>query len=151
MKPWHAILFASIAVLVGCGSRPTSDARFSPRPPEDLTIAVTVIAPEGSSPEPARFVIEPGGQLRAAVGAGSTPETFPPKTRLLTDAQVSQLYGILAREGLALPANAASRDTPRIEVTVIAGDTRRTGRHALDDPEARLVVDRCQSLARLGD
>ncbi|MEM9661348.1 MAG: hypothetical protein AAF937_03460 [Planctomycetota bacterium] len=149
MKAPATILLACVALVIGCGSRPTADARFSPRPPEDLTIAVTVVAPEGSSPEPARFVIEPGGQLRAASGAGSRPETLPPMTRLLTDAQVTQLYGIIAREGLALPTDAPSADEPRIEVTVIAGDRRRTGRHELTDADARVVVDRCRQLARL--
>ena len=149
MKAQTPILLACSALVIGCGSRPTADVRFSPRPPEDLTIAVTVIAPEGSSPEPARFVIEPGGQLRAAVGAGSAPETLPPMTRLLTDAQVTQLYGVIAREGLALPTDAPTTDQPRSEVTVIAGDRRRTGRHELTDADARVVVERCRALARL--
>lgn len=138
------------AVCAGCGARPARTDAFPPRPPADLTIAVTVIAAEGSMPEPARFVIEPGGQLRAATGAGSAPDTLPPRTRLLTDAQVTQLYGIIAREGLALPTQTPTANQPRIEVTVIAGDSRKTGRHALTDAEAMLLVDRCRRLARLG-
>lgn len=150
MNARTAIVTLACLLLIGCGARPPATGTVSPRPPADLTIAVTVIAAEGSSPEPARFVIEPGGQLRAALGAGATPETLPPRTRLLTDAQVSQLYGIIAREGLTLPTDGPTAAEPRIEVTVIAGDRRRTGRHELTDAEARLVVDRCRRLARLG-
>ncbi len=143
------ILFAITAVLVGCAPRPSGTLTGSPRPPADLTIAVTVIADEGSTPGPARFVIEPGGQLRAATGGGATPDTLPPRTRRLSDAQVTQLYGVIVREGLALPTALPRADEPRIEVTVIVGDERHTGLHALTDPEARAVVDRCRRLARL--
>ncbi len=149
MKAKPGILLAYAALLAGCAPRPAADDRFAPRPPEDLTIAITVIGPEGSSPEPARFVIEPGGLLRAAVGAGSAPEMLPPRTRRLTDAQVGQVYGMIARQGLALPTDSPGASEPRIEVTVTAGDRRSTGRHPHADADARALVDRCRRLARL--
>lgn len=73
------------------------------RPPPDLALAVTVIGREGGEPaslEPARFVIEPDGVLRAATGEGVGPGVYPPRTRQLTDTQVREVYAMLVRSGL---------------------------------------------------
>ena len=47
-----------------------------------------------------RFVIQPDGVLRAARGAGVSLDILPPRTRELTQAQLSHIYNLAVREGL---------------------------------------------------
>lgn len=45
---------------------------------------------------PARYVVEPDGLFRAAVGAGATTRVYPPRTKYLTDRQMADLWRKLA-------------------------------------------------------
>lgn len=104
--------------------------------------------------EPARFVIEPDGVLRAATGAGVGPTVYPPRTRRLTDAQVNEVYSVVTRQGLdrgvggkpfrlgdAQPAGAW------IIVEVTAHEHRRSTIYRPDDE--RLIVDLVRHLRKL--
>lgn len=132
-----------------CGRTALGGSPPGTRPPADLLISVLVLADDGSDPAPGLFVIEPGGQLRAAIGAGAARDVLPPRTRQLTDTQVSHLYGTILRKGLALPTASPTPQRPRIEITVIAHNARQRGIHPADDADAREIVAMCQRLARI--
>jgi hypothetical protein len=157
----HARPILLVPILLGlallasaCGRPAARDLPANPRPPADLLISVLVLADDGSDPQPGLFVIEPGGQLRAATGAGAARDALPPRTRQLSDTQVNQVYGTIVRNGLALDGPAtrgpsAAPPRPRIEVTVIANGARRRGIHPIDDADARELVAMCRRLARI--
>jgi hypothetical protein len=131
------------------------------RPPEDLTIAVTVAGLDSPDPvfAPSRFIIEPGGLLRAAVGPGVSERVFPPRTRRLSDAQINEVYTLIVREGLALPrsfAPAPVLSTRRddvahgVVVSLTVDDQRTAALHTPEaSPHARELVARLRQLARL--
>lgn len=101
-------LICTITHVGACRSGPTAPAGGAipigeTRPPADFALAVTVMGEEGTTGwvlEPARFVIEPDGVLRAATGAGVGPTVYPPRTRRLTDLQVREIHNIVTRQGL---------------------------------------------------
>lgn len=143
------LLLLLTLILTSCTTRVIPAPAGPARPPADLKISVLVLTPAGTEPEPALFVVEPGGQLRAATGEGVARDVIPPRTRLLSDLQVGQLYGTILREGLALPASSPAPGEPRIEITVIVDNARTRGVHSADAPAARALVERCRELARL--
>lgn len=111
---------------------------------------ISVVVGPGGELEPARFVIEPGGQLRASTGAGATRDTLPPRTRLLSDTQVTDLYGLIVRRGLALPGEGTPGAGTPIAVSVVAHDERSTAIHdSASSSDARALVERLRRLARL--
>ncbi len=72
-------------------------------------------APKGPAPEvrPARYVIEPDGYLRAALGPGATDRTFPPPSRRLTTAQLDALWALVAQtDWLAQGSDRADQAPP---------------------------------------
>ena len=155
-------LVCTIPLVSACGSTPHTEPRGAiptgdPRPPADFALAVTVMGEEvttGWVLEPARFVIEPDGVLRAATGAGVGPSVYPPRTRRLTDAQVSDVYSVVTRQGLdrgiggkpfrlgdAQPAGAW------IVVEVTAHEHRRSTIYRPEDE--RRVIDLVRHLRKL--
>lgn len=149
-------------LLCGCDTR-TIDSRLErnpPRPPADLAVSVTVAAGPDATLSPAKFVIEPGGQLRASTGLGATRDHFPTRTRMLSDAQVTQIYADIVRGGLDLPARGLdlppdtriSREPGRslVSISVTVDNTRRISvLDADEDENVRKLVARLRSLARL--
>ncbi|PHQ82410.1 MAG: hypothetical protein COB69_02005 [Phycisphaera sp.] len=108
-----ALLACALAFLstFGCAkpvyepSQPHAFARGETRPPRDFALAVTVFGQpthdqRNTAQEPARFVIQPDGVLRAAQGSGVSLDTFPPRTRTLTQPQIANLYAQIVRNGL---------------------------------------------------
>ncbi|MBK7403703.1 MAG: hypothetical protein IPJ41_03475 [Phycisphaerales bacterium] len=105
------------AMLVGCSStpivRPKPEAPPLPEhAPDDFTLSITVMGPAATLEEataaprpqrPARYIIEPDGILRAAVGPGATPRVFPGQTRQLDDAQIERLWRLTTNTGLLEP------------------------------------------------
>lgn len=105
---------AAVGVLVGCSSTPRPIPEPEPivlpdAAPEDFALSVTVIAPASNDDpvdemprpqRPARYIIEPDGVLRAAIGPGATPRVFPRRTRLLDAAQVRRLWRLVGETGL---------------------------------------------------
>ena len=97
-----------VSLVSACAPRPaatepTGIPLGETRPPRDLALAVTVLgsaADDPLAPQPARFVIEPDGLLRAATGSGVGPGVYPPRTRRLIDAQIAEIYTMLVRSGL---------------------------------------------------
>ncbi len=106
----HAIVILGAALLVGCSSGSKKpDPIALTEPPDDFALGVTVYRPGlpesqvdalPRSLRPARYVVEPGGILRASVGTGSDQETYPPITRQLSPAEVDQLWRAVQGTGL---------------------------------------------------
>ncbi|MEO1583214.1 MAG: hypothetical protein AAFR96_01425 [Planctomycetota bacterium] len=152
-----ALMLAATILVVGCSHAPRHGAeqRVQPtpvqRPPADMTLSVTVADP---SLGPARFIVEPDGQLRAAVGTGATRDVYPARTRRLSQAEMSDLFGRVARAGLSLavdePTQAASMRAPGIVVVLIANGERRIATHdARTSQDAASLVAHLRRLSRL--
>lgn len=119
MRAPRASILAALAVLAAgllgaCSSSPVVKPRPEPPPlpehaPEDFTLAITVMGPAATPEEvnaaprperPARYIIEPDGILRAAIGPGATPRVFPGETRQLDNAQLERLWRLTTNTGL---------------------------------------------------
>jgi len=93
------IMLACLPVWIGGCS--TNRAFTMPEAaPGDFVLAVTVFAPPQAEPEtpvgvPARYILEPDATLRAAVGPGSSPSTYPNPTRTLSSAQLDRVWAQL--------------------------------------------------------
>jgi hypothetical protein len=82
--------------------------------PPDFTLGVTVLSPAATAEEidaaaraerPGRYIVEPDGVLRAAIGAAATPRVYPGQTRRLTAGQVERLWRLVAASGLLEPGS----------------------------------------------
>ena len=106
--------------------------------PSDFALAVTVLPGSESEHqhEPVRYVIEPGGMLRAAVGDGVSLDILPKRTRRLTRAQLSAIYAHAVREGLdrgigGVPLTRGVTPRPKADETLIVVElTAHDARHA---------------------
>lgn len=123
-----------LAALVGCEAVPMPTGPAPEDPPEDFSLAVTVFDPihagEHPSPPltPARYILDPDGALRAAVGAGASPTTFPPIVRRLSEGQRQRVWWLTLATGAHEPGPGERIDSPE------------TYRPASDDPEALITV-----------
>lgn len=109
-----ATLFS--ASLACCASNSHDAALRAEEPPADFTLAVTTFARPGASrratlpPErtPARYLLDPSGVLRSTRHLAVNDDIFPPQTRTLTDAQVTQVWTVLQASGFLETNHAAS-------------------------------------------
>jgi len=106
--------WVALALSPGCSSTPA--ARPEPEPvvlpdlaPADFALGITVLSPAAdpvridATPRPqrpARYIIEPDGVLRAAIGPGATPRVYPGRTRQLDTAQMQRLWRLASNTGL---------------------------------------------------
>jgi hypothetical protein len=166
----RACLLAMAVVLGGCSSAAPmvvrEAAELPASRPADFTLAVTVHSPAGArqgalprSLKAGRYVVEPDGSLRAALGERAA--AYPGLTRQLTPEQTDQVWRLVRESGLLDPANPARVDDPAgvspaergmAVIYVSFEGSRRTLRVPLDrlGPNAlaaERVVDR---LAELG-
>ncbi len=123
-----ALVFGGLGVLPGCSSTP----RPIPEPepivlpdvaPEDFALSITVISPASAddpiddlprAERPARYVVEPDGVLRAAIGPGATPRVYPRQTRQLDAARVQRLWRLVGETGLLEPGTLTRIDNTEI-------------------------------------
>lgn len=100
-----ATALAGVLALSGCaGQAPHRAELVAP----DFTIDAVVTLPEGAprdgsqprSRRPARYLLQPGGELRAAFGAGVGGDTIPPLARRLTPAEIEDLWSLAEDAGL---------------------------------------------------
>jgi len=114
--------------LPGCSSTP----RPLPEPepvvlpdttPEDFALSITVVGPSSAETDidslpraerPARYLVEPDGVLRAAIGPGATPRVYPRQTRQLDQAQVQRLWRLVGETGLLEPTTLTRIDNTEI-------------------------------------
>ncbi len=130
--------------------------------PSDFTLGLTVYpgTPRGT-PQPARYVLEPGRTLRAAPAA-NTPaphRSTPPIVRTLTATQTQEIYkaaragGLFLREhGARVPTPADYAPPPQRRTGTVLISYRVDGRHGslalpAADPAARAVVEQVAALA----
>ncbi|MCA9277786.1 MAG: hypothetical protein H6815_03265 [Phycisphaeraceae bacterium] len=165
-------------VLTGCSSGPAF--RPDPKPtavelaetaPEDFAIAVTVYsvmtdrANWSTLPRPrrpARYVLEPDGVLRAAVGPSADRQEFPPVMRELSPSDVEDIWRLVQTGGLFkadLPGIIGSprelivrRSRPTAMVELAGAGERRLIATPLATqdtpaPELERVIDRLAMLA----
>jgi len=123
MRKSLVVLVCVVAALVGCEMTPAPRADAPDKPPADFGVSVTVFAPgvrrageagptRTAATTPARYIVEPDGTLRAAVGAGATPTTFPPIVRRLSDRQRQRVWWLTVATGAHDPAPADRIDSP---------------------------------------
>jgi hypothetical protein len=121
----RATLTALLLTLLGACSSPPRVAPPAGTPvpqerPSDFVLAATVLAgartgdPAGlpRSLQPARYIVEADGALRAATGPGSDEQTFPPRSRQLSPREFDQLWALVRDSGLLDPACPARVDDP---------------------------------------
>ncbi len=164
-----------LLLLPACGSGPAAitEPTLPSDPPDDFALAVTIFAPEVDaeaisalprSVRPARYVVEPDGVLRAAIGPGADPDVFPAQTRRLTDRQRAQLWRLVRDQGLLAtnhPGRIAtdrtylsSPDRRAVLVEIAGADQRRylelhADDRASDPAVAVALTDRLAELAWL--
>lgn len=159
------VLFASIllallcAQMLGCSSSRAFTLPDSP--PSDFVLAATVFTPSSVSADqpasvPARYILEPDGTLRAAVGPGSSPTTYPRETRTLTSAQFNQLWMLTRAIELdgsdARAINSPEIFTPPGDTGVVlielrANETQQGFAFPSDHPQARALIEALADLA----
>ncbi|MBX3317712.1 MAG: hypothetical protein KF902_12720 [Phycisphaeraceae bacterium] len=148
LVPMICVLLASV-LLAGCASqtKPTHVPVRGTDYPTDFALSVTVMTPGRETDErgrdltfgkdlaerPARYIVEPDGLLRAAVGAGATTRVYPPRTKYLTDLQMADLWRRLSWVRPELQIGDPGEDTViRMSSTSaiihISADGRRTTR-----------------------
>lgn len=142
--------------LGGCASKPLGPAPVAGVDyPADFALSVTVMTPGRDTDDdgrdltvgrdladrPARYIVEPDGLLRAAVGAGASATVFPRRTKYLTDRQMASLWGKLEWLRPELQIGDPGEDTPRritssTAIIHVTAEGRRTTRVvALDNDE----------------
>ncbi|MFN0131133.1 MAG: hypothetical protein ACKVW3_01150 [Phycisphaerales bacterium] len=126
-----AVPFVVLAVVAGCGPTPPVQTRIEALPerrPASFALDVLVQSPlpdGGGLPRalrPARYILEPAGTLRVALGAGATREVYPPRTRQLSPVQIDALWRSIRDSAILHPANPARVD----DADALAGSTMRT-------------------------
>ncbi|MCC6286099.1 MAG: hypothetical protein IT439_12505 [Phycisphaerales bacterium] len=116
------LLSGIVAAMIGLGLGVCSGCAAAPPPadasgrPADFAVSITVISTQDDPTlisalprqmRPARYVIEADGSLRAAVGAGATPDIRPALTRRLDSAQMARLWRLIEESGFAEPEGAS--------------------------------------------
>lgn len=176
-------LAAGLAATGGCGSGvdrsdATADvslASVSSRP-GDFSLTLTVYGAEsatraavagaqgraaGGNPplwaRSGRYVVEADGVLRVALGPGLDEQTFPARTRWLTDAEFDALFALVRDRGLLRgdhPSRARSlanwsppEGSTSFVLSWMAGGVRRTLALEGSDSDARRVADHLARLA----
>ena len=181
MRALTLVILLLLVAVPGCASSRQArveSALLADMPPADFTLAVTVMRPvplgalinarteppRSGALRPARYVVEADAVLRAAIGYGATEQTFPPRTRQLSAAQLADLWNALRSSALVDPNHSDlvgklpdlesfSRDTEgRGGYCVsfsIAGDRRVLAIDEADPAaaDARALVERLNRLA----
>jgi hypothetical protein len=98
------LLTIPLFLLGGCTSvGQMADQSLPDRRPADFTLGVVVYGDEdspGVEHRSARYIIDADGYLRASVGSGSSPSTYPKITRRLSRSQLDEVWSMV--EGLNL-------------------------------------------------
>ncbi len=163
----RALCTLLVASLTACASTPSTPPAA---PPPDFTLGITVVVRENAKVDkdprtiarpyrPGRYILEPDGQLRVAIGTGARPATYPPAMRRLTAAQRDEIWNLALKAGyLGIPREdsidpevapvVVSR--PTALVYIVADAARRGTQVTLDAPNAeptRVLIDRLAELA----
>ncbi len=148
-------LVAVVVVLSGCDAPPVL-TQPPADPPGSFGVAVSVLpgASLGGDVEPARYILEPDGSLRAATGVADARE-FPRIVRRLDADARTRVYRLTLATGAHHPPPARRvnapdlyrPETPTTVVTVGWGEGRSAASFDPDDPDARALADELARLA----
>ena len=107
----RTLTFLAMAILGGCGSWTPAQPRERqpgtefPGMPPDFALSLAVLVPSASAepgfPEPAWYLVEADGQLRAAPGDRGPTSPLPPYRRQLTHDEVARLWSTIRAAGLS--------------------------------------------------
>lgn len=152
-------LILTLTGLPAC-SAPASRDLPSARP-ADLSLGLTVFGPDNAvkrgGQRPARYLVEPDGWLRAAVGPGADETVHPPRARWLTDAERDELWSRVRATGLDSVERPLRLDNPEgfmppagrrvylIELT--AGGRRVAAAMPEGEPATEPFIDLADALA----
>jgi hypothetical protein len=183
-QPIAALASLLAAALVGAGLSCAGAPRTRPEPkpvvlperaPLDFTLGVTVLEPTGGrgprqatpiderplAERPARYIVEPDGVLRVALGAGVNPRVFPRQTRQLTADQMQRLWRLTVDTQLHAPETLTridntetffphrSRPTALVYVKRDGVATHHAVRLPVGDAESAALTRLITELARL--
>lgn len=117
-------LLVVLMSLGGCASARPDASNM----PDDFSLGVAVLP--GAAAQPAWFVLEPDGTLRAALGARREDSPRPPAVHVLTRSQVREVWELacaagLAGEGVGKVASGAPGNPAGSAVVEIASAGRR--------------------------
>lgn len=158
-------------VIAGCAATRSVDVAALEDSPADFVLSVTVLSPPSVEMRPlslrnARYILEPDGALRAALGPGVTPSVYPPRARQLPPHEVERTWRLVRDSGLldepspyaisSLDGQLGSPTRVIAVVQIVGGETRRFRRVPLEDthPTARgtrLVIERLARLAGIAE
>lgn len=98
------ILLTMLLLVCGCSqSTPRTDTGLPDQRPGDFVLGLVVFG--GGEEDPAatrsaRYIIEPGGVLRASFGDGSDGLTYPPITREIDEATLDTIWAMISDLGV---------------------------------------------------
>lgn len=140
--------------------------RLADDSPADFTLEVTVRSPRAGEVPRAmragRYILEPGGSLRAAVGPGASHQTYPPRAADLAPIDVERIWRLVRDSGLLTDSSPYAISTPDDAwasasraiaiVTLVIDGQRSTFAVPLEDPNptprnVAAIVDRLARLA----
>ncbi len=143
------------AFLAGCAAPQRPDDRL----PDDFSLSVSVLGPEGTPMESAWYLVDPDGTLRVAMGERLRSSPAPRAVRVLTREQQTTLWrrvvesGLLAERERAPALSEAAIPVPgeRAAVVHLAADQHRRSFRADPDPAGptATVVTHLRALAWL--
>ncbi|MBL8762030.1 MAG: hypothetical protein JNL50_12085, partial [Phycisphaerae bacterium] len=149
---WGCVALVAIALvsLAGCasdsgaqgdepsGAAPAASAAapgitLPERAPGDFALSVTVATPDPARDpatlarwqRPARYIVEPGGTLRASVRPGARVDAYPPAVRTLSRAQVESLWASVRGDSWMSEVAAGSRAVSSPEVETMPPEVQR--------------------------
>jgi len=99
LSPLFVLLLAISTLWLG-GCTAAGQMTLPNSRPGDFTLGVVVYGTEDAGAvetRSARYIIDADGYLRASVGAGSSPSTYPKITRRLDAAQLDQIWDLVHR------------------------------------------------------
>lgn len=153
------LLMAAPVWMGGC--TPARSFAMPESPPADFLLAATVFTPAAEQPSepasvPARYILEPDATLRASIGPGSTPTTFPKPTRTLTSEQLARVWALARPLGLengdariiVSPENFSPPGSDgSILIEFRADEAQRSYAYPASNPHARALIDALAELA----
>ncbi len=151
--------------MASCASRPTAPY-LAEDSPSDFTLEITVRSSRtGEVPRAlraGRYILEPGGALRASVGQGATHGTYPPRSADVDPIEVERIWRLVRDSGLLIESSPYAISTPEdawnsatramAVVTIVKQGQRSSFVVPLEDPNPTprniaVVVDRLARLA----